>query len=147
MKWGYFQCVKLSVKTDYATRAILGLAAYPIDGPVCKVEDLALVSGTSANFLVQILTDLKSAELVTSVRGKEGGYRLARVPEKITLGDVWRAVDGQILDSPALYDEQCPEVLREAWAGLRDSVSREADEITFAALLEASGGNKEMYYI
>jgi len=147
VKWGYFQCVKLSVKTDYATRAILGLAAYPIDGPVCKVEDLALVSGTSANFLVQILTDLKSAELVTSVRGKEGGYRLARVPEKITLGDVWRAVDGQILDSPALYDEQCPEVLREAWAGLRDSVSREADEITFAALLEATGGNREMYYI
>ena len=139
--------MKLSVKTDYATRAILGLAAYPIDGPVCKVEDLALVSGTSANFLVQILTDLKSAELVTSVRGKEGGYRLARVPEKITLGDVWRAVDGQILDSPALYDEQCPEVLREAWAGLRDSVSREADEITFAALLEATGGNREMYYI
>ena len=139
--------MKLSVKTDYATRAILGLAAHSIDGPVCKVEDLALVSGTSANFLVQILTDLKSAELVTSVRGKEGGYRLARVPEKITLGDVWRAVDGQILDSPALYDEQCPEVLREAWADIRDSVSREADEITFAALLEATGGNKEMYYI
>ena len=139
--------MKLSVKTDYAARAILGLAAYPIDGPVCKVEDLALVSGTSANFLVQILTDLKSAELVASVRGKEGGYRLARVPEKITLGDVWRAVDGQILDSPALYDEQCPEVLREAWADIRDSVSRKADEITFAALLEATGGNKEMYYI
>ena len=142
-----FQRVKLSVKTDYATRAILGLASYPIDGPACKVEDLALVSGTSSNFLVQILIDLKSAELVTSVRGKEGGYRLARAPEKITLGDVWRAVDGQILDSPALNDEQCPEVLREAWADLRDSINRESDEITFAALLEAARDNKEMYYI
>ncbi|MDG2213636.1 MAG: Rrf2 family transcriptional regulator [Verrucomicrobiota bacterium] len=139
--------MKLSVKTDYATRAILGLATRSIDGQVCKVEELARVSGTSANFLVQILTDLKSAELVVSVRGKEGGYRLARVPEKITLGDVWRAVDGQILDTPALSDEKCPEVLREAWAGLRDSVNREADEITFAALLEAAGGGKEMYYI
>ena len=139
--------MKLSVKTDYATRAILGLATHSIDGQVCKVEELARVSGTSANFLVQILTDLKSAELVASVRGKEGGYRLARVPEKITLGDVWRAVDGQILDAPALSDEQCPKVLREAWAGLRDSVNREADEITFAALIEATGGGKEMYYI
>ena len=139
--------MKLSVKTDYAARAILGLATHSIDGSVCKVEELALVSGTSSNFLVQILTDLKSAGLVDSIRGKEGGYRLARAPEKITLGDVWRAVDGQILDSPALGDDQCPEVLREAWSDLRDSVNREADEITFAALLEAAGDNKEMYYI
>ena len=139
--------MKLSVKTDYATRAILGLATHSIDGQVCKVEELARVSGTSANFLVQILTDLKSAELVASVRGKEGGYRLARVPEKITLGDVCRAVDGKILDAPALSDEQCPEVLREAWARLRDSVDREADGITFAALIEATGSGKEMYYI
>jgi len=139
--------VKLSVKTDYAARAILKLAAHPINGSVCKVEELALAAGTSANFLVQILTDLKSAKLVTSVRGKEGGYRLTCIPEEITLGDVWRAVDGQILDSPALIDEKCPEVLREAWANVRDSVTREADGITFAALLEASGKNNEMYYI
>jgi Rrf2 family protein len=143
----YIEGVKLSVKTDYAARAVLDLAAYPIDGPVRKVEDLALASGTSANFLVQILIDLKSAEIVRSARGKRGGYRLARIPEEITLGDVWRAVDGQVLDTPALGDEQCPKVLRMAWASLRDSVNREADEITFAQLLDATGHDKEMYYI
>ena len=135
------------MKTDYATRAVLELAARPIDGPACKVEDLASASGTSANFLVQILIELKSAEIVGSTRGKQGGYRLARVPEEITLGDVWRAVDGQVLDTPALADEQCPRALRMAWANLRDSVNRQADEITFAQLLEASGRDKEMYYI
>jgi len=143
----YFEHVKLSVKTDYAARAVLELAAHPIDGPARKVEDLALASGTSANFLVQILIELKSAKIVGSTRGKQGGYRLARVPEEITLGDVWRAVDGQVLDTPALGDEQCPKVLRMAWASLRDSVNREADEITFAQLLDATGRDKEMYYI
>jgi len=147
MECGYFEGVKLSVKTDYAARAILELAAHPIDGPACRVEDLALASGTSANFLVQILIDLKSAKLVASVRGKQGGYRLAKVPEEITLGDVWRALDGQVLDTPALSDEQCPEALRVAWAKLQDSLNREADEINFAQLLEATGRDKEMYYI
>ena len=139
--------MRLSVKTDYAARAVLELAKQPVNGQACKVEELALASGTSANFLVQILIDLKSAQIVTSARGKQGGYRLARSPEEITLGDVWRAVDGQVLDTPALEDEKCPEALRDAWAQLRDSINRESDEITFSQLLEATGREKEMYYI
>ena len=139
--------MRLSVKTDYAARAVLELSKQPINGPAYKVEELALVAGTSANFLVQILIDLKSAQIVASARGKQGGYRLARPSEEITLGDVWRAVDGQVLDTPALDDEDCPKALRDAWTQLRDSVNRESDEITFAQLLEATGREKEMYYI
>lgn len=139
--------MRLSVKTDYAARAVLELAKQPVNGQACKVEELALASGTSANFLVQILIDLKSAQIVVSVRGKQGGYRLAKIPEEITLGDVWRAVDGQVLDTPALEDKNCPEVLQDAWAQIRESVNRESDEINFAQLLEATGREKEMYYI
>ena len=139
--------VRLSVKTDYAARAVLELAKQPVNGQACKVEELALASGTSANYLVQILIDLKSAQIVVSVRGKQGGYRLAKIPEEITLGDVWRAVDGQVLDTPALEDKNCPEVLQDAWAQIRESVNRESDEINFAQLLEATGREKEMYYI
>jgi Rrf2 family protein len=139
--------VRLSVKTDYAARAVLELAKQPVNGQACKVEELALASGTSANFLVQILIDLKSAQIVASARGKQGGYRLAKIPEEITLGDVWRAVDGQVLDTPAVEDKNCPEVLQDAWAQIRDSVNRESDEINFAQLLEATGREKEMYYI
>ena len=139
--------MRLSVKTDYAARAVLELAKQPVNGQACKVEELALASGTSANFLVQILIDLKSAQIVASARGKQGGYRLAKIPEEITLGDVWRAVDGQVLDTPALEDKNCPEVLQDAWAQIRDSVNRESDEINFAQLLEATGREKEMYYI
>ena len=142
-----FRAVKLSVKTDYAARAVLELAAYSVDGPARKVEELAAVSGTSANFLVQILVELKSAGIVASIRGKQGGYRLAKEPADISLGSVWRAVDGVVLDSPALEDEQCPEVLRQAWGEVRTSVDAAADSITFDQLLEARNRDEEMYYI
>ena len=142
-----FRAVKLSVKTDYAARAVLELAAHSVDGPARKVEELAAVSGTSANFLVQILVELKSAGIVTSIRGKQGGYRLAKEPADISLGSVWRAVDGVVLDSPALEDEQCPVVLRQAWGEVRTSVDAAADSITFDQLLEARNRDEEMYYI
>ena len=142
-----FRAVKLSVKTDYAARAVLELAAHSVDGPARKVEELAAVSGTSANFLVQILVELKSAGIVVSIRGKQGGYRLAKEPADISLGSVWRAVDGVVLDSPALEDEQCPEVLRQAWGEVRTTVDAAADSITFDQLLEARNRDEEMYYI
>ena len=143
----YVVRVKLPVKIDYAARAILELARHPADGPARKVDDLAGEVGTSANYLVQILIELKLAGLVSSVRGKQGGYRLAKVPKDISLGEVWRAVDGEMLDSPALGDEACPPVLRAAWGKLRDTMNATADEINFAQLLEASGRDREMYYI
>jgi len=147
VKCGYVTAVKLSVKTDYAARAVLELSAHSVDGPTLKVDDLAMVVGTSPNYLVQILIELKAAGLVSSVRGKQGGYRLAKIPGEITLGDVWRAVDGEIFDSPALSDDKCAPVLREAWKGLKDTVNIAADELTFAQLLEASGRDQEMYHI
>jgi len=139
--------VKLSVKTDYAARAVLALAAWPREGPARKVEELAETVGTSANYLVQILIELKGAGLVDSVRGKQGGYRLAKAPEEITLGMVWRASEGLILDVPAIADENCPSGLRGAWETARVSLLKSADQITFAQILEASGREDEMYYI
>lgn len=147
MHRGYLFPVKLSVKTDYAARAVLKLSAHPVDGSTHRVEDLAATVGTSPNYLVQILIELKAAGLVSSVRGKQGGYRIAKAPLEITLGDVWRAVDGEILDSPALTDDQCAPVLREAWQGVIDTVNTAADKLTFEQLLEASARDKEMYYI
>ena len=139
--------MKLSVKTDYAARAVLALAAWPREGPAHKVEELAETVGTSANYLVQILIELKGAGLVDSVRGKQGGYRLAKGPEEITLGMVWRASEGLILDVPAIGNEDCPAGLREAWKSARASLTESADQITFAQILEASGRDREMYYI
>lgn len=139
--------MKLSVKSHYAARAVLGLARHYQPGLSVRVENLALEQGVPANYLVQILIELKSKNIVRSQRGKEGGYMLARPPAEITLGDILRAVHGQVFDTPALSDSDCPAELRDAWRKLQRSVEETADSITFQNLLEASQGKEKMYYI
>ncbi len=139
--------MKLSVKSDYAARAVLGLARHqPANGAV-KVEELAAEQGVPANYLVQILIELKAQGIARSVRGKEGGYLLARPPAEISLGDVIRAVHGTVFDTPALGDAGCPPELRRAWQKVQRAVGATADAITFQQLLDESSEKEKMYYI
>src|SRR5882757_4294119 len=130
--------MKLSAKSDYAARAVIGLARRYQSGDSIRVEDLAAEQGIPANYLVQILIELKSQQIVKSVRGKEGGYLLARPPAEITMGDVLRCVHGQVFDSPALMDAQCPPELRAAWKSLQRALDTAAAAITFQKLLDQS---------
>jgi Rrf2 family transcriptional regulator, cysteine metabolism repressor len=139
--------VKLSVKSDYAARAVLGLARHFHKGSSVRVEDLAGEQGIPANYLVQILIELKAKQIVKSQRGKEGGYLLAKPPSEITLGDILRAIHGSVFDTPALNDAQCPVELRESWAKLKSTLEAQADSINFQKLLEAGVDKEKMYYI
>jgi Rrf2 family protein len=139
--------VKLSVKSDYAARAVLGLARHYAAGVALRVEDLAAEQGIPGNYLVQILIELKAQGIARSLRGKEGGYLLARTPAEISLGDVLRAVHGAVFDTPALTDPECPPELRRAWQRLKETLERTADAITFQKLLEESSEKEKMYYI
>ena len=143
----YASKVKLSVKSDYAARAVMGLAKHYATGATVRVEDVAAQQGVPANYLVQILIELKAQGIVKSVRGKEGGYLLARTPGEITLGDVLRAVHGQVFDSPALNDPDCPPELRRAWQKLGRTMEATADAITFQKLLDETAAKEKMYYI
>jgi Rrf2 family protein len=139
--------MKLSAKSDYAARAVLGLARHYGSGESLRVEDLAEEQGIPPNYLVQILIELKSQQIVKSLRGKEGGYMLARPPTAITMADVLRCVHGQVFDSPALTDPQCSPELREAWRKLQKAVDHTAGSITFQKLLDMSQDKEKMYYI
>jgi Rrf2 family cysteine metabolism transcriptional repressor len=139
--------VKLSVKSDYAARAVLGLARHYPTGAALRVEDLASGQGVPANYLVQILIELKAQGIAKSVRGKEGGYLLARAPAEISLGDVLRAVHGEVFDTPALSDPNCAPELRGAWQRLKDAVDKAAAGITFQQLLDEGADKEKMYYI
>lgn len=139
--------VKVSVKSDYAARAVLGLAKRHAEGVSVRVEDLASEQGIPPNYLVQILIELKSQQIVKSQRGKEGGYLLARAPGEISFGDVLRCVHGQVFDSPALNDPQCPEELRAVWRRIQSCLDATANEVTFQTLLEQSNDKEKMYYI
>jgi len=126
--------MKLSAKSDYAARAVMGLSRHYHTGESVRVEDLAVEQGIPPNYLVQILIELKSQQIVKSLRGKEGGYLLARSPGEITMADVLRCVHGQVFDSPALSDPQCPPELRGAWKKLQKAVDDTAGSITFQKL-------------
>lgn len=139
--------MKLSVKSDYAARAVLGLARHYASESAVRVEDLATEQGIPGNYLVQILIELKAQGIARSVRGKEGGYLLARPPAEITLGDVLRAVHGTVFDTPALSDADCPPELRRAWNRLKDTLENTAAAITFQRLLDEGSEKEKMYYI
>jgi len=139
--------VKLSVKSDYAVRAVHGLARQYQTGQAQTAEALATEFGIPPNYLVQIFVELKSNQIVKSVRGKTGGYLLARPPAAVTLGEVLRAIHGEVFDSPALGDGQCPPELRNAWKKLQRALDETADSITFQQLLEESTEKEKMYYI
>ena len=116
--------MKLSVKSDYAARAVLTLARHYLSGEAQKAEELAAAQNIPVNYLVQILIELKAQKIVKSLRGKEGGYLLARPPAQISLGDVLRSVHGNVFDTPALSDPQCPPELREGWKKLQNTLDQ-----------------------
>src|SRR5215217_9179497 len=88
------QSVKVTAKADYAVRAMLELAT--VDEGLVKGERIAKAQGIPLKFLENILIDLRHAGMVHAQRGAEGGYRLARDPADVTLGEVIRAVEGPL---------------------------------------------------
>jgi Rrf2 family protein len=139
--------VKLSVRSDYAMRAVLELARHYPNGSAMRVEDLAAAHNLPAKYLVQILLDLKDKGIAKSVRGKDGGYLLARLPAEISLGDVLRAVHGDVFNTPALSDSNCPPELRTAWQHFKTEVDAAANKITFQQILDEGAEKEKMYYI
>ena len=127
--------MRVSAKTDYALRAMAELAAAP-PGPV-KGERLASSQEIPLKFLENILTELRRAELVATQRGAEGGYRLARPADEITLADVIRAVDGPLAnvrgerpDGVAYAGPAGP--LQDVWLAVRTNLRAVLETVTLA---------------
>ena len=87
--------MKISTKGRYATRLMLDLALHNT-GECIKVKDIAARQGISEKYLEQIISILNKAGYVKSVRGAQGGYRLAKEPEAYTLGMILRLTEGSI---------------------------------------------------
>lgn len=127
--------MEISAKADYSIRALAELAA--AGGGPCTVRDVAYRQGISPRFLQNLLLQLRRRGLVHSQRGTDGGYRLARPPEAITLADVFRAVDGPLADvrGERPEDLEYPGVaaaLPEVWMAVRVSMRRVLEEVTVA---------------
>lgn len=128
--------MRVSLKTDYALRAMVQLAA-EVPGRPIKAERIADAQEIPLKFLLSILNELKRAYLVTSQRGPEGGYSLRRSPAEITLADVIRAVDGPLAN---IHDSSLEELeyigpaqaLREIWMAVRTTLRSVLEKVTLA---------------
>lgn len=134
----------ISARTDYAIRALLMLAeqahAAPSPGVPVSVDTLASRQALPRKFLEAILGDLRRAGVVVSRRGPSGGYTLSRPAAEISLGDVFRAVDGPLAEVRGLRPhetayEGVAEHLPVVWVAVRATLRRVLDGTSLEQLL------------
>lgn len=121
------------------------LAKYHDGRTLTRLEDLAQREAVSANFLVQILNDLRRAGLIESRRGKAGGYLLARNADQITLRQVVDAVDPSLLQCSVTREGDSGQAVRRAWEQVSTGLQHSLGEITVESLASKQGA--PMFYI
>jgi Rrf2 family protein len=136
--------VRISAKTDYAVRAaaVLAAMAETSDGWT-KTDAVAEAQGIPLPFLLNILGELRTAGLVQSRRGVEGGYRLARPAKEISVADVIRSVDGPLANVAGARPEDLEytgsaEGLRDVWVALRATMRSVLEQVSLADLAAGS---------
>lgn len=133
--------MKISTKGRYAVRLMLDLALHNT-GEYIKVKEIAERQSVSEKYLEQIVGVLNRAGYLVSVRGAQGGYRLARDPKEYTVGMILRLTEGSLapvacLDTGAVVCERADtcETL-EVWKDLYDAINQVVDGVTIADLVE-----------
>ena len=127
----------IPAKVDYGIRALLALAAA---GTPQTAEYLAGEQGLPPRFLGAILADLRRSGIVASQRGAEGGYRLAREPDAITIADVIRALDGPLAEVRGYRPEAtsydgAAEHLQQVWVAVRSSLRSVLEKVTLTDVI------------
>jgi Rrf2 family protein len=130
--------MRVSVRADYAVRAVIELAAAEGRGPL-SAERIAQVQGIPLKFLQNILAELKQEGLVASQRGPSGGFILARDPSLITLGDIIRVTDGPLARVGDYRPDQLDysghtAALRDVWVAVRAYIRDVLDEVSVAQI-------------
>jgi len=126
--------VHISAKVDYALRALCTLAS---TGRPQTADQLAEAQGMPVRFLRSILNELRRGAVVTSQRGNEGGYQLARPASAITVGEVFRKLEGPLAEVRGLrpehasYDAAATN-LQALWVAVRACLRDVLDEVTIA---------------
>ena len=139
--------MRLSKRGEYGLRAMIALADMQKQKPdaLVQIKDLSARENIPSKFLEQILLTLKNAGLLHSKMGVGGGYHLARVPREITLGQIFRTLDGPVAPircvSQMAYEEcECPDEetcgLRMAMFDVRNAIVNVLDKTTLADVIK-----------
>ncbi len=137
--------MKLSVKVEYACRVLAQLAKVSGSQELSHIETLAGREQIPANYLAQILAELRNGGLITSRRGKLGGYALARSSEEVTLYDIAKVVDGELLEIHLNEEGESGRSVAEAWRDVQEVMTARLKSITLQSMVAGEEGG--MYYI
>lgn len=136
--------MKLSTKGRYGLRALIDLAQYSEEEPV-SISSIALRQDISERYLEQLMSRLKKAGLIKSIRGAGGGYVLAKPTEEISVGDILRALEGSLeaVECGGLHPEmgcntadRC--VTKYVWQRINESINETVNEIKLDQLVRES---------
>lgn len=137
--------MKLSTKGRYGLRAVLDLAINSKNEAV-SLSCIAERQNISISYLEQLIAKLKKAGIVNSIRGSQGGYVLAKDVDKISVGDILRALEGDLNpvdcaevmggDATCSGSDLC--VTKYVWKRISDSINNVVDEIMLSELVEES---------
>jgi Rrf2 family transcriptional regulator, cysteine metabolism repressor len=100
--------VKVSTRVHYGLRAMTELARSYADGRPLSIAEIARSEDLPLAYLEQLVGELRRAGLVEGTRGVRGGYRLARPPEGITVGDVYRVLEGEVAPVECTAEDYLP---------------------------------------
>ncbi len=133
--------MKISTRGRYAVRVMLDLALHDTGECSIKVKQIADRQEISEKYLEQIIAVLNKAGFVKSIRGAQGGYRLAKDPSEYTVGQILRLTEGCLNPAPCL-DENGEDLCHrydtcetaEVWQQLADAISGVVDHVTIADL-------------
>ncbi len=145
--------MKVSTKGDYGVRALVELAHHFGEGPVQSAE-IASRQEVPEPYLDQLLTNLRRAGFIRSVRGPQGGHALIRDPKQVRLSEVMLALEGSLapiacVDDPGACTRTGGCVQREVWERVRDATFDILQSVSIADLAEKERLNKDggRYYI
>ena len=133
--------MKISTKGRYALRMLIDLAERQNDGYVA-LKDIAARQNISKKYLEQIIPVFNKSDILKTNRGFQGGYRLARTPDKYTVGEILRLTEGSLAPVACLESDpnQCERVADCAtlpvWQGLYSVICEYLDGITLQDILD-----------
>ncbi|MCR5756210.1 MAG: RrF2 family transcriptional regulator [Acetatifactor sp.] len=137
--------MRLSTKGRYGLRAVLDLALHSRDDEAVALSGIAERQSISISYLEQLIAKLKRAGIVESTRGARGGYVLTRPAEEISVGDILRALEGdlnpvdcaELIGGPSCHaSDVC--VTKYVWKRISDSINEVVDNLMLSELVEES---------
>lgn len=135
-------CMFISTKCQYALRAVYEVARSE-PGQLLTIGDIATAQRVPQRYLEGILNQLRKGGLLEAHRGRNGGYRLSRDADAITVGDVVRAIDGPVRAVVCVEDAQasdCPMlescVFLPTWRKVQTAIDHALDSTSFSQLLK-----------